>query len=103
MPTSYVRRPHGNQLVVSGPLSVANNPPIISVANTTTPTRNCICRSFMTRKLIANSLFLHFRKSFTCLAADELGDPFVLRLHDFPRRAIEDDLRFVGLQPTQRI
>ena len=47
MPTLYVRAPHGNQPVVSGPLSVASRPPMIIVANTTTPTRNCICRSFM--------------------------------------------------------
>src|SRR6476646_2269859 len=97
MPTVYERRPQGNQLVVSGPLSVANRPPMIMVANTTTPTRNCICRSFMASKLIANSLFLHFRKSSTRFATDELGDAFVLRFHDFSRRTVEDDLRFVGV------
>src|SRR5215212_2169596 len=103
MPTMYERRPHGSQLVVSGPLSVASSPPMIIVANTTTPTRNCICRSFMTGKLIANSLLLHFRKSFTRFAADKLGDAFVLRFANLSRRAVEDDLRFGGLQPAERV
>src|SRR3954469_21893367 len=97
MPTINEWRLHGSQLVVIGPLSVASSPPIIIVANTTTPTRNCICRSFMTVKLIANSLLLHFRKSFARFASDKLGDSLVLRLHNLPRRAIENDLRFITL------
>ena len=51
---------------------------------------------------VGSSLLLHFRKSFTRFAADELGDAFVL-VHDFSRRAVEDDLRFVGLQPAERV